>query len=108
MSLSEPNTTKMANFIFPLQNKEEVDTFIKSISPIYSIPIPLPKTYCNFNYTDLPDLPEDAKLVTHVNMTIPISTSKELSIAAKALYEHYYFHTIPQSWINIEKKRDRK
>src|SRR6185295_15098207 len=48
--------------------------------------------------------PEDASAVTLVNLTLPISTSKELSIAVKALREHYYFHAIPQSWIQIEKK----
>ena len=85
----------MTELIFPLQTAEEVDLFLKKIPPIYSIPTPLPKTYCDFNYTELPDLPEDAKLVTAVNLTLPISTSKELSIAAKALHEHYYFHTIP-------------
>ena len=62
--LLDPVNLKMPNFAFLLQSTEEVNTFIKSVPQIYNISTLLPQAYCNFNYTNLSDLPEDANSVT--------------------------------------------
>src|SRR6185437_5803160 len=63
---------------------------------------PLPLAYANFNYTTLPLLPLVATEVEKVNLTTPITTRKQLSIAVQDLRLHYYFHKIPESWIDIK------
>jgi len=86
---------------FPMTTKEEVNDFLETIPYYYNLPEPLPLAYANFNYTYKPTLPEQVNEVVLVNITTPIKSRKELVIAAQALREHYYFHKIPESWIEI-------
>ncbi|CAG8808144.1 44146_t:CDS:1, partial [Gigaspora margarita] len=51
-----------------------------------------------------PDLPTDPELIIYVNLTLSIKTSKELTIAAWALKEYYFFYSIPEKWIEIPKR----
>ena len=88
-------------FIFPMNNTKDIQHFFEVIPDYYQISDPLLSAYANTNYTDRPDLPNNYNLVTKVNLTVPIMTPKELIIAARALRKHYYFHTIPEEWIQI-------
>ena len=84
---------------------DDVHQFYQNIPTYYYLPDPLPLKYVNFNYTERPNLPQDSNLIYEVNLTLPIATPKELSIAARALRKFYYFHTIPDEWIDIPKKK---
>ena len=79
-----------------MKDKETVLHFLEILPSTYKVPTPLPKDYCECNYTELPELPNDPKDVTAINLTLPISSPKELTIAARALRAYYFFHSIPQ------------
>src|SRR5437868_808188 len=64
--------------------------------------MPFPPAYMIVNPTDLPDLSEDYTQVDKVNLTILITTSRQLSIAVKDLRKQYYFQKISENWIQIE------
>ena len=42
-----------------------------------------------------------------MNLTLPITSTKELRIAVQALREYYFFHKIPKGWISIKEKNDK-
>ena len=46
------------------------------------------------NPTDNPELPEDPKQITQYNLTLPITTTKELVQTAKMLRQNYFFYKI--------------
>ena len=98
---ANPELLGLKKFSFPICNKEMLSDFLATLPRYYAIPEPLPKAYASFNYTEKPDLPTDPELVTQVNLTLPIKTPKELTIAARALRHHYFFHAIPTEWIDI-------
>ena len=56
------------------------------------------------NPTDKPELPEDPKQITQYNLTLPITTTKELVQTAKMLRQTYFFHKIPATWIQIDEQ----
>lgn len=87
---------------FPIKSRTEALNFIKSIPSYYRIPNPMPAKYIEVNYTQLEDLPEEWEEVKKVNLTVPITSTKELRIAVQALREHYFFHKIPEDWICIQ------
>jgi hypothetical protein len=89
---------------FPIENMNDIQQFFQTVPTYYQLPDPLPVKYANFNYTEKQDLPQDFNQVTKVNLTLPIMTPKELTIAARALKKFYYFHKIPEEWIKIPKK----
>jgi len=99
---NNPTDLRWKDFSFPMTTKEAVNEFFKLIPKYYNIPTPLPLAYANFNYTTLPSLPLVATEVEKVNLTTPITTRKQLSIAVQDLRLHYYFHKIPESWIDIK------
>ena len=87
---------------------DDIQQFFQTIPTYYHLPDPLPLKYANFNYTEKQDLPQEFNQVTKVNLTLPIMTPKELTIAARALKKYYYFHKIPEEWIKIPKKTQEK
>ena len=91
-------------FIFLIKDRETVLHFLEILPSTYKVLIPLPKIYYECNYTDLSELPSDPKEVTAVNLTLPISSPRELTIATRVLKEYYFFYSIPQEWINIPTK----
>ena len=58
--------------------------------------------YIEVNYTQLEDLPEEWEEVKKVNLTVPITSTKELRIAVQALREYYFFHKVPEDWNCIQ------
>ena len=56
------------------------------------------------NPTDKPELPEDPKQITQYNLTLPITTTKELVQTAKMLRQNYFFHKIPATWIQMDEQ----
>ena len=55
------------------------------------------------NLTDKPDLPWDPRQVEHITIDVPITTPRMLTETARLLRQHYYFHKIPETWIEIPK-----
>ena len=53
------------------------------------------------NPTDKPTLPTDSQELAQLNITLPITTSQQLTQIVKTLREHFYFKQLPSSWINI-------
>ena len=99
----DPNKLQLeSKYTFPITEKAIAHTFINEIPTTYQIPMLFPPAYMTVNPTELPDLPEDHMQVDKVNLTIPITTPKQLSIAVKDLRKYYYFRKIPESWIRIE------
>ena len=64
-------------------------------------------TYIKVNYTELEDLPMAWDEVHKVNLTLPITSTKELKIAVQALREYYFFHKISEEWISFKEKDDK-
>ena len=96
-------------FEFPIMSTETAIRFIEQIPSFYRVVTPLPREYIGVNYTSLEDLPVNWEDVTKVNLTLPITNTKELMIAVKALREFYFFWKIPEDWIQIrEKENDKK
>lgn len=105
----DPTQLKLKTlFTYPIQDKQTALDFIEEIPHYFKIPDPLPLEYVSINYTNKLDLPTDLEKITEVNLTLPISTSKELIIAVRALREHYFFHKIPTKWIQIENKDSKR
>ena len=98
------NLTCVKHITFPITDTNTYLDFLQNIPRYYAISEPLLEAYINFNYTDKPELPLDSKLVEKVNLTLPISTPRELVIAARALRTHYFFRFIPKEWIDIPPK----
>ena len=102
----DPSQLTLAEQInFPIEKMDDVHQFYQNIPTYYHLPDPLPLKYVNFNYTERLNLPQDSDLIYEVNLTLPIATPKELLTAARALRKFYYFHTIPDEWIDIPKKK---
>ena len=57
------------------------------------------------NSTDKPELPEDYNNIQEFNLTILITTLKQLTEIARLLRTKYYFHKIPENQIAISKER---
>ena len=53
------------------------------------------------NPTDKPTLPTDHNELKEVNLTVPIMTAKQLVETVRLLRKMYYFHRIPEEWIQI-------
>ena len=87
-----------------MKDADTVKQFLDTIPHYYAIPNPLLLAYTTINYTNKSDFPQEPELITEVNFTLLISTSKELIIAARALREFYHFYTIPSEWIKIPEK----
>ncbi|CAG8855002.1 13760_t:CDS:1, partial [Gigaspora margarita] len=68
-------------FEFPIMDKETALRFIEQIPNFYRVVTPLPSNYVGINYTALEDLPVNWKDISKVNLTLPITSTKELMIA---------------------------
>ncbi|RIB17646.1 hypothetical protein C2G38_2142501 [Gigaspora rosea] len=53
------------------------------------------------NPTNKPILPTDHKEMKEFNLTTPIRTAKQLVETVRLLRTKYYFHRIPEEWIQI-------
>ena len=78
-----------------MEDANTVKQFLNTIPHYYAIPNTLLLAYTIINYTDKPDLLQEPELIIEVNLTLSISTHKELIIVARALREYYHFHSIP-------------
>jgi hypothetical protein len=54
------------------------------------------------NPTDKPWLPENVENISDFNLTLPITSRKQLQDIAKLLRQQYYFTKLPDSWINLQ------
>ncbi|CAG8562484.1 16835_t:CDS:2, partial [Racocetra fulgida] len=107
--LLEDNTkpellTTDRSYNFPIKDKTSALQFIAEIQREFRTPEPLSKNYVEVNYTKKPDLPLDYSQIKEMNLTIPITSSKQLVNIARELHIHYFFHKIPPSWIQIQTK----
>ncbi|RIB15374.1 hypothetical protein C2G38_2039428 [Gigaspora rosea] len=58
------------------------------------------------NPTEKPELPWDPRDVKEVNLTIPITSTGQLVEVMKSLRPLYYFHQIPETWIEIKRNQN--
>ncbi|CAG8794963.1 32349_t:CDS:2, partial [Gigaspora margarita] len=68
----------------------------------FQIPEPLLLSYTNINYTDKPNLSEDPKHIIGIGLVTLIRDPKTLVIMAWRLWKLYFFHKLPEHWIEIK------
>ena len=88
-------------YSFPITDTSKAKEFLAEIHANYKYTIPLPIQYMTANPTEKPNLPEEHENVTLVNITVPITSPKQLVDTARDLREFYFFRQIPESWIEI-------
>ncbi|RIB12385.1 hypothetical protein C2G38_2200825 [Gigaspora rosea] len=93
------NTT----YVYPIEDPIQAKKFIEEASLKYNIVYPILMQIMLVNSTDKPTLPIDPNKVKEVNLTVPIMTVKQLVETVKLLRTKYYFHRIPEDWIQIPK-----
>ncbi|CAG8789207.1 16169_t:CDS:2, partial [Gigaspora rosea] len=110
---SSENNTKFRKLLNKLREHYKFDRIPKdyfiqkrrlSEKPQYRVVIPLPLNYMSINPTDKEQLPEDLEEIDKANITIPIRSAKMLIETTRLLKKHYFFHKLPNEWIDIEKK----
>ena len=99
---SDPTSieTKLT-FTFPISDTQLAIEFLNEIKDRYQFNIPLPLHYMTCNPTDKPTLPAKHEDVTLCNITIPIRSPRILVSTARLLRQFYFFHKIPDAWIDI-------
>ncbi|RIB24969.1 hypothetical protein C2G38_2167209 [Gigaspora rosea] len=95
----QTNTT----FIYPIEDTIEATKFIEEAGLRYSISYPILRKIMTANPTDKPTLPLDHNEIKEFNLTVPIATTKQLVETVRLLRTKYYFHRIPEEWIQIVK-----
>ncbi|CAG8667028.1 2476_t:CDS:2, partial [Paraglomus occultum] len=86
----DPSRIKTQNtYTYPITDDTEAATFIHE------------ELIMTANPTNKPRLPTDPKMITEVNLTIPIDTPKRITETACLLRPHYYFQKLPTEWIQI-------
>ncbi|KAF0429264.1 hypothetical protein F8M41_005731 [Gigaspora margarita] len=73
----------MVQYKFPIEDKEEAKQFINEIKDRYRYSIPLLQEYMLVNPTDKLVLPENSEVVEDINLTLPITTKKQLIETAR-------------------------
>ncbi|KAF0355555.1 hypothetical protein F8M41_014850 [Gigaspora margarita] len=54
------------------------------------------------------DLPNDPQLISKTNITIPIRLLRMLVEMNRELRKYYFFHKLPNNWIDIAKRKLEK
>jgi hypothetical protein len=90
-----------SDFTYPITDDTIAKTFLNEISQRYRVRFPLPDHIMQANPTDKPALPTDSQELAKLNITLPITTSQQLTQIAKTLRQHFYFKQLPSSWISI-------
>src|SRR6185437_15770690 len=93
---------------FPIKEKEIALEFIANIEQEYHIPQIMSRKYISVNYTEKPSLPWDFKKVNGVEFDMPITTQRQLLEVARELRKYYFFHRLPENWINIKNRKQSK
>src|SRR6185295_17783283 len=98
----DPSRIKTQNtYTYPITDDTEAATFIHEVKRTYKITLPISELIMTANSTNKPRLPTDPKMITEVNLTIPIDTPKRITETAHLLRPHYYFQKLPTEWIQI-------
>ncbi|RIB03197.1 hypothetical protein C2G38_2288705 [Gigaspora rosea] len=92
-------------YTYPIQDIEEAKSFIKEIRNFYSYTLPIPRHIMEVNPTNKPTLPENIEEIKEYNITTPITTARQLVETVRLLRQTYYFHRIPEEWIEITNKK---
>jgi hypothetical protein len=95
--------TKTA-YKYPIDDTVEGIKFLEEIKMIYSFSLPIPKHIMTANPTEKPTLPENVEDIKDLHITVPIVTTKQLINTVRLLRTQYYFHRIPDEWIEINNK----
>ncbi|CAG8733269.1 35145_t:CDS:2, partial [Gigaspora margarita] len=88
-------------YTYPITDKQLAITFLTEIKHRYKFRLPLPRSIMTINLTDKPALPRKAEDITDFNITIPITSPKQLVDIARMLREVYYFDRLPEEWIDM-------
>ncbi|RIB05055.1 hypothetical protein C2G38_2281912 [Gigaspora rosea] len=95
-----------SKYNFMIEDKEEAIRFIEEISVKYNFTIPLPSDIMTINPTEKPELPWDPREVKEFSLTIPITSTGQLVDIVRNLRPLYYFHRIPETWIEIKRNQN--
>ncbi|RIB27267.1 hypothetical protein C2G38_2160959 [Gigaspora rosea] len=83
---SDPRKIKTTiQFTFPIKDDRTAKKFIEEIRPTYYFTLPLSTNIMTANPTDKLTLPTDPQQITEYYLTIPISTSKQLTDTVQLL-----------------------
>ncbi|CAG8677498.1 21475_t:CDS:1 [Gigaspora margarita] len=88
-------------YTYPITDKQLAITFLTEIKHRYKFRLPLSRSIMTVNLTNKPELPRKAKDITDFNITISITSPKQLVDTARMLREVYYFNRLPEEWIDI-------
>lgn len=83
-------------YTYPINDKQLAITFLHDIKCRYKFRLPLPCNIMTVNPTDKPELPRKVEEISDFNITIPITTPKQLVDTARMLREVYYFDRLPE------------
>ncbi|CAG8794036.1 33764_t:CDS:1 [Gigaspora margarita] len=78
--------------------------FIIEVIDEYHILKTLPSLYTEINFTNKPEFPWDFKKIREIELSIPITSSKELVTTTRKLQKFYFFCQLPQSWLKLSAK----
>ncbi|CAG8848979.1 39034_t:CDS:1, partial [Gigaspora margarita] len=88
-------------YTYPITDKQLAITFLTEIKRRYKFRLPLPRSIMTVNPTDKPELPRKTEDIPDFNITIPITSPKQLVDTARMLREVYYFDRLPEEWIDM-------
>jgi hypothetical protein len=104
---TDPHKIKtLSSFTYPIRDDETAKEFLNQIKFNYNFNLPLPIEIMEANPTEKPRLPQNPEDITQYNITIPITTPKQLTETARLLRQDFYFYKIPDSWIEINKEQE--
>ncbi|CAG8846369.1 31396_t:CDS:1, partial [Racocetra persica] len=98
--------TTIRSFNFPIKDKTSALQFIAEIQNEFYIPEPLPPNYVDVNYTNKSNLSIDHTQIKEINLTILITSPKQLVDMARKLYTYYFFHQLLSEKIQINNNKE--
>ena len=103
----QPQDIKIrTEYMYPITDDNIAKEFLTAASSKYKITFPISPEIMTANPTDKPRLPSNSDEIQDFNLTIPISSTRQLIDTARMLRSHYYFNKIPDTWIEINQNTE--
>ena len=93
-------------YMYPITDDIIAKEFLIAASSKYKIIFPISPEIMTANPTDKPRLPSNPDEIEDFNLTIPISSTRQLVDTARMLRPYYYFNKIPDTWIEINQNTE--
>ncbi|CAG8674932.1 493_t:CDS:1, partial [Paraglomus occultum] len=82
-------------YSYPIIDNNQAKKFLEEVKRKYRVTFPISPKIMTANPTDKPRLPEDHTQITQFNITVPITSPRQLVDTARHLRQEYYFSKIP-------------